>query len=270
MNNPVFTKMEKELQPQRGVTPSDAEAIDLLESAYRAPAADAVSMGRMTYDDAIVKTLLCLVVLLGGAALAWGIVAVAPSAANAMLGVGLIVGLGLAIFASVSRKIRPAVILGYSLAEGVALGALSAVTEKMLPGVVLQAVVATAVVFAVTLALFASGKVRNSPKLMKFTLISLIGIILSRLAIIVLEMTGVITGHSNISILGIPLGVALSLFAVIIGALCLIGDFDQVKQAVAAEAPAAFSWRCAFGIMVTVVWIYVEILNILVSFASRD
>lgn len=270
MKNPVFAQIEKTAIPVEQAQPSHAETLAGLEAAYRSPAADAVDMGRMTYDDVVVKTLVCLAVLVAGASSAWFLVSLQPQIASFLLGAGLVVGLGLALFASFSKKIRPAVILGYSLAEGLAIGALSAVTEKMLPGVVLQALIATVVVFAVTLALFASGKVRNSPKMMKFTLIALLGIIISRVLIMILAATGVVSSQSGVSIFGIPLGVALSVFAVVVGALCLIGDFDQVQYAVRAQAPTAVSWQCAFGIMVTVVWIYVEILNILTSLASRD
>ena len=124
--------------------------------------------------------------------------------------------------------------------------------------------------FLVTLALFASGKVRNSPKLQKFALISLLGIILARVLIWLLALTGVsMGGAGGPTLMGIPLGVLLSFFAVFIGAVCLISDFDQVRIGVERGVPAKYSWMSAFGIMVTLVWLYVEILNILSYMNSR-
>ena len=119
-------------------------------------------------------------------------------------------------------------------------------------------------VFGVTLALFASGRVRNSSKLTRFTLIALIGILVYRLLDWVLVLTGLVgTSTSNMTFMGIPLGVAVGLLAVLVGAACLIQDFDQAKVGVEMGAPAKYAWSCAFGLMVTVVWMYIEILQLL-------
>lgn len=250
----------------------DPAAFQQAQQAYYGPAATQADMGRMTYDDVIVKTAVSLAVLVGAGAVTWMLTMANPDLGWILMIGGFLVGLVLAMINIFSKTIRPVLVLGYAAAEGVALGALSAVTQMVLPGVVIQAVVATAVVFAVTLALFTSGKVRNSPKLMKFTLISLVGIIASRILIWVMGSfgwLGVETGGYNISILGIPLPIAISIFAVLIGAFCLISDFDQARVGVESGAPAIFAWSCAFAIMVTVVWLYVEILRI-VSYLNSN
>jgi len=304
VSNPIFSKLDREWAAQAS-TPAgqdarypyaggaaatatapaqqtlptyDPQAFEQLQQSYAAPAADAVDRGRMTYDDVIMKTAISLIVLILGAVASWWLagtdpvtMTVSPLAMPLMIG-GLIVGFVLAMVNVFSKTIRPALILMYALAEGIALGALSAVTEMLIPGVVFQAVIATLVVFGITLALFSSGKVRNSPKMMKFTLISLLGLIGSRLVIWLLSSFGVggAAGIYDMTIFGIPLAVAISVFAVFIGALCLISDFDAAKVGVQTGAPAKYAWQCAFGLLVTLVWLYVEILSILARINSNN
>ncbi len=282
MSNPVFNRLEgqwsqdnatrgagtatatTEALKQQSYPTYDQQAFQRAQQSYAAPAADAVDTGRMTYDDVIVKTAISLGVLMVVATASWMIAASNPTLGMGLMLVGLIAGLVVAMVNIFSKTIRPGLVLLYSGLEGMALGALSYVVNASAPGVVIQAVIATFAVFGVTLALFSSGKVRNSPKMQKFVLISLIGLIVSRLLIWVLGMVGVpVAGVYDQSIFGIPLAVFVSLFAVFIGALSLIGDFDQVKIGVQMGAPAKYAWSSAFGIMVTVVWLYVELLNML-------
>ena len=242
----------------------DQRALDEAERAYAAPSADAVDRGRMTYDDVVVKTALLFGILVIGAAFSWYLTTTVPGVGAAAMGIGFLAGFVLAMVNIFSRTIRPALIVAYAAAQGLALGGLSAVMESVYQGIVVQALVATIAVFGTTLALFASGKVRNSPKLMRFTLIALIGILVYRLLDWILALTGVVDGGlSGYTVMGLDLGLVVGLVAVLIGALCLIGDFDQAKVGVAAGVPAKFAWSCAFGMMVTVVWMYVEILNVL-------
>lgn len=241
-----------------------------MEDAYRGASADAVDRGRMTYDDVIVKTGLSFGLLVLAAAVSWWMLATTPSIGAVLMGVGFLAGFVLAMVNIFSRTIRPALVLAYAAAEGLALGGLSAVYESAYSGIVAQALVATIAVFGVTLALFASGRVRNSPKLARFTLIALLGILVYRLLDWVLVATGVLgTSTSNATIMGIPLGMAVGLLAVLVGAACLIQDFDQAKVGVQMGAPARYAWSCAFGLMVTVVWMYVEILQLLARFRNN-
>lgn len=288
MGNPVFDRLEKEWtgpapagapaqQPYNPQYPQqqaayDQAAFQQAQQAYYQPSASAVDTGRMTIDDVIVRTALCLATLVGAGTVTWMLTMSDQALGMGLMIGGLLIGFVLAMVNIFSKTIRPALVLAYSAAQGVALGALSAVVESAIPGVVIQAVLATAVVFTVTLVLFASGTVRNSPKLMKFTLISLIGIIASRLVIWLFSSfgwLGMSDGGYSQTVFGIPLPILISLFAVVIGAFCLIGDFDQAKVGVERGAPAKYAWACAFGIMVTVVWLYVEILRILSYVNSR-
>lgn len=243
----------------------DQRALDQAEAAYRGPSADAVDQGRLTYDDVVIKTAILFAVLVAGAAASWWATLRDPALGMGLMLGGLLVGFVLAMVNSFSRTIRPALVVAYGAAEGVALGALSAVMESLYPGIVIQAVVATVAVFAVTLALFASKKVRNTPKLARFTLIALLGILAYRVLSMILSAVGFLppAGFDGYTLLGMPLGVAVGVFAVLIGALCLIQDFDQARVGVERGVPRVFAWACAFGLMVTIVWMYVEILSLL-------
>jgi len=251
---------------QRQVPTYDQHALDEAERAYAGASADAVDRGRMTYDDVIMKTGLLFGVLLVGAVLAW-MATVANSGLGVLLmGAGMLVGFVLAMVNIFSKTIRPALIMAYAAAQGLAMGGLSAIMEAQYDGIVGQAVLATAAVFAVTLALFASGRVRNSPKLARFTLIALIGILVYRVLNWILVLTGAFStagGMNDATFMGFQLGTVVGVVAVLIGAACLIQDFDQAKVGVEMGAPAKFAWSCAFGLMVTVVWMYVEILQLL-------
>ncbi len=278
MANPVLNRLEGKWEGTGAVqyqpTPFDRTSEDSFlqaQEAYYGPAATPTQMGRMTYDDVIMRTAQGFGVLLTMAVGSWFLSAAFPQLAGGLVLVGFLVGLGL-VFANVfSKKVRPGLVIAYAAAEGVALGSLSQVTNAIMPGIVIQAVVGTFAVFGVTLALFASGKVRNSPKLMKFALISIIGLIVTRLVLWGLTLAGIpMTGPNEPTIFGVSLGLLLGLFAVFVGAIALIGDFDQIQRGVRNGAPAKDAWLSAFGLMVTIIWLYVEILNILARTYSSD
>lgn len=132
------------------------------EAMMTAPAADAVDRGRMTYDDVVVKSLICFGLLLAGATVGWMMGLASPSIAVASMSVGCLVTLGLGLFVQFSKKVRPGAIIAYSLIEGVVLGALSCFFEIVYPGIVVTAVLATLVVIGVTLGAFSFGFIRNS------------------------------------------------------------------------------------------------------------
>ena len=137
-------------------------SMDSYEAMLNAPAADAVDRGAMTYDDVVVKSLMCFGLLLVGAVAGWMTGVVALSAAMLVAFAACAVTLGLALFIQFSKKVRPGAIVVYSLVEGFVLGALSCAFEMLYPGIVVSAVLATLVVIGVTLGAFTMGFVRNS------------------------------------------------------------------------------------------------------------
>ena len=242
------------------------------EAMMNAPAADAVDRGMMTFDDVVVKSIMCFGLLLVGAVAGWMTGIVAMGVAMVLFFASCAVTLGLAIFIQFSKKIRPGAIVTYSLVEGFSLGVISYTFEAYFPGIVISAVLATLVVIGTTLAAFMMGFVRNSSTLTRVAGIGSIAFFFYYLVTFALSLSGMVNMRAvnSITVFGIPLGVIIGVLAVFIGVLCLVRDFDAVKVGVANNVPEKYSWLCTFAIMTDVIWIYLEILKILSYFMRRD
>jgi uncharacterized YccA/Bax inhibitor family protein len=163
----------------------------------------------------------------------------------------------------------PGLILGYAVAEGLFVGGISNIFDRIYPGVVVQAVLATLVVVGVTLALFANGKIRASKKATKVFLVAMVGYMVFSLVNFGMMMFGgsdQAFGMRSASIslggIDIKLGVVIGLLAVLMAAYSLVLDFDFIQRGVNNRLPRRYGWSGAFGLMVTVVWLYVELLRI--------
>ena len=269
MSNPVFNNSAVFGEPRRGrgttVQPhSYAQApygataqagVDAatLEQMYGAPPATSRETGRLTYDDVIVKTAGLFAVLLVTGALTWMF---APQ----LFFVGMIVGLVLGLVNAFKKNPSPALIIAYAAAEGVFLGGISFMFESQWQGIVLQAVLATAATFAACLVLFRSGKVRVTPKFTRWLLVAMGGYLVFSLVNLGLVWFGVLDGWG---MRNGPLGVVIGLVAVGLASASLIVDFDAIKRGVEQGAPAKFAWTAAFGLVVTLVWLYLEFLRLL-------
>jgi len=241
-----------------------------LEYAYQQPAAGPAQTGRMTYDDVIIKTGGLLALVVGMAAVSWFVFG-----ANMIVTFGaMVVGLVLGLVNAFKREPSPGLITAYAAAQGLFLGGISMVFETIYPGIVLQAVLATLTTFAATLVLFKSGAVRVTPKMTRFVLIALVGYALFSLVNLGIMLFG--SGdaawglRTSVEIMGIPLGVIIGVFAVGLAAICLIMDFDAIKRGVEQGAPARFAWSAAFGLLVTLVWLYLEFLRLLAILRGGD
>ena len=242
------------------------------EAMMNAPAADAVDRGTMTFDDVVVKSIMCFGMLLVGATAGWMTGIVAMGVAMVLFFASCAVTLGLAIFIQFSKKIRPGAIVTYSLIEGFSLGVISYTFEAYFPGIVISAVLATLVVIGTTLAAFMLGFVRNSSTLTRVAGIGSLAFFFYYFVTFALSVTGLVdmTAVNNAKIFGIPLGIIIGVLAVFIGVLCLVRDFDAVKVGVANNVPEKYSWLCTFAIMTDVIWIYLEILKILSYLMRRN
>ena len=244
---------------------------DQLQQMYNRPAAGPAETGRMTFDDVIVKTAICLAAVVVGAAVT---LTVSLSLASMLMIVGALGGFVLAMVNTFKKQPSPALILAYAGLEGLFLGGLTRVLDTMYPGVGLQAVVGTLSVFAVTLVLFKSGKVRATPKAMRFFMIATIGYAVFALINMVMMWTGAVDSpfglRTSFEIAGIPLGVFIGLLAIGLAAFSLIMDFTSIEAGVRAGAPERFSWTAAFGLTVTLVWLYVEIIRLLAILRGDD
>ena len=249
-----------------------ADSMASYEAMMNAPAADAVDRGTMTFDDVVVKSIMCFGLLLVGATAGWMTGIVAMGVALVLFFASCAVTLGLAIFIRLSKKIRPGAIVTYSLIEGFSLGVISYTFEAFFPGIVISAVLATLVVIGTTLAAFMMGFVRNSSTLTRVAGIGSVAFFFYYLVTFALSVTGMVDMRAvnNTTVFGIPLGVIIGVLAVFIGVLCLVRDFDAVKVGVASNVPEKYSWLCTFAIMTDVIWIYLQILKILSYLMRRN
>lgn len=214
---------------------------------------------RLTMNDVMVKTGINLGLVAVGAAVAWYM--------PVLLFLGMLGGLVLGLVNSFKKKVSPVLVMTYAFMEGLLLGGLSAVVDMRYPGVAIQAVLATLVVAGTTLALFANGKLRATPKLNKIFMIGAIGYL--AYGLISILGAGIFGSSLNsFSIGGIPLGLVVGLFAVALATYSLLLDFTTTSEAVEAGLPERESWRLAFGLTASLVWLYVEILRVLMYLAS--
>ncbi|SDI21060.1 Bax inhibitor-1/YccA family protein [Arthrobacter cupressi] len=257
-------------QPGWG-TPPQGMSREQLEQMYNRPAAGPADTGRMTFDDVIIKTAACLAVVVLGAAVT---LFVPMGTASLLMIVGALGGFVLALVNTFKKQPSPALILAYAGLEGFFLGGLTRILDGMFPGVGLQAVIGTVAVTGVTLLLFKSGKVRATPKAMRFFMIALIGYAVFALINMVMMWTGAVDSpfglRTEVEILGIPLGVFIGLLAIGLAAFSLIMDFTSIEEGVRAGAPERYSWTAAFGLTVTLVWLYVEIIRLLAILRGDD
>lgn len=229
-----------------------------LGSMYDAPSATTAQTGRLTYDDVIVKTVGLLAIVIGVAAVTWFTV---PE----LFVVGAIAGLVLGLVNTFRREPSPALIIAYAVAEGVFVGGLSKFFESAWDGIVLQAVVATFATFAACLFLFRSGRVRVTPRFTRWLLFAMVGYMAFSLINLVVILFG---GAEGWGLRNGWLGIAIGLVAVGLASASLIVDFDNIQRGVRNGVPARFAWTAAFGLVVTLIWLYIEFLRILAIFQS--
>jgi len=264
MSNPVFERMRDSrgyatFGPPQGrsaggsrtdvpgwSTPSASD----LDHLYAQPAATTADTGRMTYDDVIVKTAIVFIGVLVGAAAGWTV--------PGLFILGVFGGLALGLVNSFKRNPSPALIIGYGLLEGMALGGISHLFEQQYSGIVVQAVLATLSVFGVVLLGFRSGRLRATPRLNKIFFIGIMGyLVFSVVNLLLISFAGQTSLRTG------GLGLLIGAVAVLLASYSLVMDFEFIKAGLQQGAPARFAWTAAFGLTVTLVWLYLELLRIL-------
>jgi uncharacterized YccA/Bax inhibitor family protein len=256
---------------------------DQLQEMYdkSGPGAGAVRGGEvaMTLNDVIVKTALSFIVLLAGAVFGW----VTAESMPWLMFVSLFVGLGLGLANAFKKQVSPPLVLLYALVEGVFLGAISqwyyqfaeanaaaarAAGETSIPGnIVVQAVLGTLVAFGVMLFLYSSRIIKVNGTFMKVMMVAMVSYLVIALASLVAAMFGVGEGFGFYG--AGPLGIVLCLVGVGLAAFSLALDFESITQAVRYGVPERESWRMAFGLMATLIWLYLEILRLLAIISNR-
>ncbi|WP_368497267.1 Bax inhibitor-1/YccA family protein [Herbiconiux sp. A18JL235] len=264
-SNPAFAK--NPIFNGKAAAQTPTISADGLQELYDRPSATPSETDRMSYEDTIVKTVGLFAVFLVTAVV--GFLSNMP--VPTVLGLGLMIGgfIGGLVFGLINAfKREPSVplIFLYAAFEGLAIGAISGFFEARWGGIVLQAVLATVAVFGVTLALFANGKIRASKRATKIFLIAMVGYMVFSLLNIILMMTGVVTDPFGLRSGWI--GLVIGVLVVIMAAYSLVLDFDAIQRGVRSGAPRKYGWSGAFGLMTTIVWLYLELLRIIAIFRN--
>jgi uncharacterized YccA/Bax inhibitor family protein len=222
----------------------------------------AIGGERMTLQGSINKSFLLLVVLLAGALWPWSqyLSTGDASVAGTSILIGAVGGLVLALVISFKATMAPYLAIPYAALEGLAMGGFSALLERRYPGIAIQAVGLTFGVLAVLLTAYSMRLIRATQQFRSIVIGATGAIALLYLVTMVLGLF-----HVNVPVLNSssPLGIIVSLVICGVAALNLVLDFDLIESGVARGAPRYMEWYSAFGLLVTLVWLYLEILRLL-------
>lgn len=219
----------------------------------------------MTIDDVVVKTLSLVGVTTLLAAITWAVVP--PTALFTTWIAAMVVGLVLGLIISFAQVTNPVVLFAYAIVEGVFLGAVSKAYESAFNGIVVSAVIATLSVFLVMAGLYKAKIIRATPKFMKVVIGAAAGLAVVMLVNFVFSM---VSGSAGPLRNGGPIAIGFSLICIVVAALMFVVSFKQIEDGVAAGLPRKYGWLGAFGILVELVWLYLEFLRLLSYFMGDD
>jgi uncharacterized YccA/Bax inhibitor family protein len=241
-----------------------------------------VTRGRvMTFGGTFTATLVLFVLLLAGGWVGWREVSqtktMVPNASGqsvpsyslhfpGWIGIVMLAALGLAFLTIFKPKLARVTAPIYAIGEGVALGAISAAFNLEYQGIVLQAVLATLSVFAVMLFLYATRLIRVTERFRRIVIFSMLGIMVLYLFSFLASWLG-----GSVPFIDQPsaLGIGLSVVIVVVASMNLMLNFDFVERAINARAPRYMEWYAAFGLMLALVWLYLELLRLLALLRRR-
>jgi uncharacterized YccA/Bax inhibitor family protein len=275
--NPVFTRIDKQIKAgdyagfDRPPTASrmgggagiqDSLNPGQLQDLYNQPSAGPVQMGRVTLDDVVMKTLGLFAIVLVVAASSWIVVGGNPALSVPMMLAGALGGLVIGMVIVAKKVISVPLIVLYAVLEGALVGSISSVFEQAYPGVVETAVIATTATFAGMFLGWKVGLIKVTDRSRRIFGMALMGYVLFSLVNLVASFMNVgagwgFGGQSSL------LGIGISVLGVGMASYSLAINFDSIDRAVAAQMPEKYSWLLAFGLIVTLVWLYLEILRLL-------
>lgn len=277
-SNPVFRSLPKQQggYAQFGSGATGAAAQQVQQGYGAEPYIDQRQTGvsrPLTIDDVVTKTGITLAVLSVVAIVSYYLVSTNLALAGPFALVGALGGLGLVLFATFGRKQdNPAIVLSYAALEGLFLGAISFLLANFTIGgnlnanagaLIGQAVLGTIGVFAGMLVVYKTGAIRVTPKFTRMLFAGMIGVLVLMLGNLLLGMFGVGGGAGLGLRSGGPIAIIFSLVCIGIAAFTFLIDFDAADQMIRAGAPAKAAWGIALGLTVTLVWLYLEILQLL-------
>jgi uncharacterized YccA/Bax inhibitor family protein len=219
----------------------------------------------MSIQGTVNKTAVLLAILLVSSAWTWG-QAVAGAPVQGFIGLGALAGLVVALVTVFKKAWAPITAPLYAALEGLVLGGISAMLESSYPGIAIQAVTLT---FGVLAALLIAYTSRLIPVTQNFRL----GVAAATGGILLVYLTSFVLGFFGIQMPFLhdsgPIGIGVSLFIVVIAAMNLVLDFDFIEQGARNDLPKYMEWYAAFGLTVTLVWLYLEIIRLLAKLRSR-
>lgn len=221
----------------------------------------------MTLNGTVHRTFFLLCLVVASASTVWGLLYTQPELVYPLMLVGVFGGFICSLIAIFKKPWAAVAGSAYALFEGLAIGGISAVANLAYPGVVPQAVALTFGTLFALLFLYRSGMVKATENFKLGLLAAMGGILLVSLGSLLMMAFGMklpaIYGNGGI-------GIAFSLIVTAVAALNLVLDFDFIEKGVEYGAPKYMEWYAAFGLMVTLIWLYMEILRLLVKLRSRD
>jgi uncharacterized YccA/Bax inhibitor family protein len=258
--NPVINRFGR-MSGGNPRTPTAGE----LQNMYNQPAYTGPVAGErwMTLDDVVVRTAAMLGTVLAAAAVSW--VALPDRLFAPVLIVSLMAGLGLGLFMAFTARVNAPLALIYSVCEGVLLGAISRLFEQAYPGIVVEAITGTVMVAVGMLFVYKIGAIRVTPRFTRIVVGATIGVF----GLMVVNMIAYLFTPNGLGLRsGGAIAVIFSVLCIVIAAFNLVLDFDMVERGIRQGAPQKFAWYAAFGLTVTLIWLYIEILRLL-GYARR-
>jgi uncharacterized YccA/Bax inhibitor family protein len=276
-SNPVLSRYEKTDSSGKSGFAYD-EGVNAYSQAATAGAAGAdvntafqqVTAGggaRLTINDVIVKTAAVFAITVIFAVAGWNLSDSQPW----ILWVGMLGGLALGLVNAFKKVPSPPLILLYGVFQGLMLGAISNwynvyAQGQNYEGIVVQAVIATMTTFGVMLALYVTGIVKVTKKFQSVMIVALVSYMVLGIGSLIWAMFG---GGGGWGIYGTGFGLIVAVIGVLIAAFFLMLDFEAISQGIKMGAPERESWRMAFGLLVTLIWLYLEFLRLLAIFSRN-
>ncbi|MDQ0775124.1 putative YccA/Bax inhibitor family protein [Streptomyces aurantiacus] len=223
--------------------------------------------GRMTMDDVVARTAMTLGTVTVGAVLAWVLLPVTSTSFGLAIGSALI-AMVFALIQAFKRKASPALILAYAAFEGVFLGVISEMYNSRWSGAPFQAVLGTMAVSGATLLIYKAGWIRVTARYARIGMSIAIAFVLVMAVNLLLVVFGV-ADDGGLRSMG-PLGAIVGILAIVLGAFFLTLDFKQIEDGIAYGAPRDEAWLAAFGLTMSLVWIYLEMLRLVAIFSGND
>ena len=279
-SNPAFNRIEKDAKsgyagfggqpaqaPAAGQAATAGMTAEQLQELYNQPAAGPVETRRVTMDDVIMKTLALFAIVLVTGAIGWTVAANSPTGGFALWMGGMIGTLVLGLVIAFKKTLSVPLILLYAVVEGLFLGAVSQFfslyfddpNTPAFQGIVAQAVMATLATFTGMFLAYKFGLIKVTARFRRVMTMMIIGYALFA----VVNFVFAIVTNTQFGIGGSGgLGIAISLFAVGLASFTLALDFDAIEGAIRTGAPQQYSWLLAHGLIVTLVWLYIEFLRL--------